>query len=114
MTYIDLFVSTKKIINIYKIARSFKVHTQLYNYINSTISGDIEHGICIRVIDMNPHDFIYHIWKPLKMQHPEIKCGFVNSCKYRGCVLDWPDVFRDSACKPSNVCNKKHILLSKL
>lgn len=96
-----LYISTKKeSFDLRKLALALDAHVQLFPYICSlnNKSNILEYGLLIKAIDVVPEHFKRQIWYPLRRIHPEIQCGFVHTLDYKGCVLNWPGVFRQSAC----------------
>jgi hypothetical protein len=60
-------------------------------------STSIEYGFYIKIINIPITKFKQSVWETLK-NNLNISCAFVECDDYKGCILNWPDIFRDSAC----------------
>jgi len=61
-------------------------------------NGTIEDGYHLKFFDLDKDDFKYKIWRKLKKML-KLKCAFIKTEDYRGCILNWPNVFTKSNCK---------------
>lgn len=100
--------STKKKKNIHIKRIAALLHTEIeissYSWIQNNI---FEYGLSIKTLNIFPHDYKIKIWFPLKLIFPEIRCGFIDSPDYKGCIRNWPNVFRKSKCILPNIQKSK-------
>jgi hypothetical protein len=66
----------------------------------AVVKGNIEYGLCINFYDeILEKDFKTEIWEKLcNCSDIKISCGYVESPYYKGCIWNWPGVFRESNC----------------
>ena len=57
----------------------------------------VEKGFYIKIFNLNTLVFKEKVWDILKPSL-SMSCAFVECEEYKGCVLNWPKVFRDSMC----------------
>lgn len=100
---IILYISSKECENYLSvdIINKLKVSCQVYKTFNSIeIKGILiqEDGFCIKTFNVGDIDFKEKVWFPLKnMLH--LSCAYIKKKgDYRGCILDWPNVFKPSEC----------------
>lgn len=89
---------------------------------SSTHLDTVEPGYCILLVDGVPEkEFKEKVWNVLQPMF-NLCCAFVDSPYYKGCVLNWPVAFRDSACpswitknslKPSDVVSNDSTALHR-
>lgn len=79
--------------------KEIKVECQIYQNYSSIIScvDSVEPGFLFCFISLDNIKFKEHVW-PLLVKKLNIKCAHVDAEDYKGCVLNWPKVFRQSAC----------------
>lgn len=97
---IELYFSTKLNINSYYIIHTLaynQVKCQIYNNLSSTSEFNIENGFYLKIFNVSPELFEEKIWEPLK-HDLQLQCAYVISDEYKGCILDWPGVFKKSKC----------------
>lgn len=77
------------------------VTSQVYKTYNKVKYGkymSIESGFCIKIFDIDNITFKEMVWKPLKKRF-NLKCAYVKKeDDYRGCILNWPGLFRPTIC----------------
>jgi hypothetical protein len=64
---------------------------------NKLAKPSVEKGFYIKIFNLNPIVFKEKVWDILKLVL-SMSCAFVECEEYKGCVLNWPGVFRDSMC----------------
>jgi hypothetical protein len=57
----------------------------------------VEKGFYIKIFNLSSLLFKKKVWDILKTRL-SISCAFVECEEYKGCVLNWPNIFRDSMC----------------
>lgn len=71
------------------------------SFSNSMLSNPnclkIELGFEIKMFNITNKVFKDHIWNDLSSKL-NLRCAYIKTHNYMGCVLNWPDVFRKSAC----------------
>jgi hypothetical protein len=83
--------SAKELINI--IQKQCQI-TKNYNF---TEKNSAEEGFHIKIFNIDNIEII-KLWNLLKSRL-NLKCAFVKKDnEYMGCILNWPNVFRQSAC----------------
>ena len=69
---------------------------------NSCCNMNIEYGFKIKIFDLEKEDFKEKVWNKLS-KFLGIKCAHIKyKNEYRGCVLNWPDVFVKNNCNVTN------------
>lgn len=91
-------ISTSKIVEslamndvecqVYKNWTSYKYYNKIY----------VEKGFYIRIHNIKNNEFVMKVWNILE-SIMNLKCAYVNTDEYKGCVLNWPNVFTKSNCK---------------
>tara|TARA_Y100000389_G_C17260642_1_gene412835 strand:- start:136 stop:510 length:375 start_codon:yes stop_codon:yes gene_type:complete len=98
-----------------------KIDCQIYNNSSAIIKNNcfnIEKGYYIKILDpeFKIQNFKTKIWKPLSRKL-HLKCAYVISPDFKGCVKNWPGVFTKSNCsalqKNKNKFNIKFLFLPK-
>ena len=78
------------------------IECQVYDNYSSIIHScgkkELEHGFCIYYIDVLNKTFKDIVW-PYFNNELGIKCAFVESTDYKGCIMNWPTLFRPSMCQ---------------
>jgi len=65
--------------------------------INIIDRNTIEYGYKITFYNVLPKEFKVKVWDQLQKNF-QINCGYVQTQFYRGCIWNWPDIFRESNC----------------
>ena len=88
--------------NIAKLLSNEGVECQVYqNYSSYKIKDSCvpEVGYKIKIFDIDKSDFKDKVWNIIQTSL-NLKCAFVKyRDEYRGCVLNWPNVFTKSNCE---------------
>jgi hypothetical protein len=76
--------------------------TENYSSYNCKFSAKpvVEKGFYIKIFNLPSLLFKKKVWDILK-KVLSISCAFVECEEYKGCVLNWPNIFRDSMCSYS-------------
>tara|TARA_A100001011_G_scaffold400735_1_gene518133 strand:+ start:6198 stop:6542 length:345 start_codon:yes stop_codon:yes gene_type:complete len=87
---------------------SLNVECQIFDNYSSIIScgNNVESGFLILFINLSSKDLKETVW-PYLQQLFDVKCAHVEAEDYKGCILNWPKVFRESVCSLVNVENSK-------
>ena len=68
----------------------------------AVVKGNCENGLCFNFYDeILEKDFKTEIWEKLCTcisSDTKLSCGYIESPYYKGCIWNWPGVFRDSNC----------------
>jgi len=94
-----LYISTSKRTSKKKIVAKLlkkNVYSQIYKNASSFIN-DVEDGYKIVILNVSATEFKRKVWRVLQ-PYLHLTCAFVKDKNYRGCVLNWPGIFRKSAC----------------
>jgi hypothetical protein len=103
---IELYVSspacqTTRSMTIAQDMNKLNIECQVYNNVSSLVhscnNGCVENGFYIKFINLQNKDFKALVW-PYMQEKLSVKCAHVTSHDYKGCVMNWPTVFRESAC----------------
>lgn len=79
----------------------------------SSHCGAVEQGFVIRFFRLTGRDFRDRVWYPLLKPLGDFECAFVKVFGgYHGCILEWPDVFRDSICPSVAKRNAKNMRIA--
>ena len=72
------------------------------NQCNTSLKNKMitEKGFIIRIFDLDPSLFKQKIWDNIQPLL-KLKCAFVECNEYKGCIMNWPNIFVDSNC-PQN------------
>lgn len=104
MGKIKLSISSENVNNsekIIEILKNLKVTCQVKPTFNvvETCRGEYrnERGAVIIFYDLREKYFKEEIW-PILKDKLKLKCGFVETENYKGCIMDWPRVFRKTKC----------------
>lgn len=93
------------------------VESQVYKNISSITCKDkgyIEVGYKIVLLNVEKEDFIDKVWNVLQ-PILNLKCAHIKYKKeYRGCIMNWPEVFVQSRCELGKLPDKKPIKLHKI
>ena len=105
MITIKLYISTLKKYTSFDIAKKMydlNIECQVYDNYSSIIHScgqkQLEHGFCIYYIDVSNETFKDIAW-PYFKNELDIDCAFVESTDYKGCIMNWPNLFRPSMCR---------------
>ena len=100
---ITLYISSKECDNVTEqyIVEFLDVISQVHKTYNKVYCrGNLvkESGFCIKVFEVNNNMFKKKVWEPLK-KRLGLQCAYIKKKgEYRGCIMNWPDVFRPSLC----------------
>lgn len=110
--YISSTVTTNSLIITQKLSTGnieFQVYEN-YSSICTKTQSSIEKGYYIKFFDLEPADFKNKVWEKL-VKELKLKCAYVISNDYKGCVLNWPLVFTKTNCtlskKEDEKCGKR-------
>jgi len=101
---IILYVSSEgcKNIAIDEIVEKLNVVCQVHRTFNCVeAKGKLvrEAGFCIKTFNVESMSYKEKVWNPLE-KLLGLNCGFVRKeGEYMGCILNWPNAFRPSACQ---------------
>lgn len=105
----NIKISTSKIISLLSLndveCQIYKNWTT-YKCCDNKIS--IEKGFYICIHNIQNNEFVNKVWNILKTIM-NLKCAYVNTDEYKGCVLNWPNVFTKSNCKTSSLVHNEII-----
>jgi hypothetical protein len=98
----EVFVSTDNgLINENTIARALSLENIDASVTPNASShaGTMEHGFAIKFHKLTGEEFRDRAWYPILQPMMGLECAFVKvEGGYHGCVLEWPDVFREPVC----------------
>lgn len=97
---IELYFSTKLYVKPFYIIQKLAYHQvecQIYNNLSTTNNFYIENGFYLKIFNIIPELFKEKIWEPLQ-DDLQLQCAYVITDNYKGCLLDWPGIFRKSKC----------------
>ena len=107
-----LFISSESINGceeIIELLYSLGVECQVLNSFNIIKSHNFyrkENGAIIKFYELNKIEFKNKIWPALENKF-KLNCGFIETEDYKGCIKDWPKVFRKTKC-PGNILNNHY------
>lgn len=107
--YISSTVTTNPLIITKKLSTGnieFQVYEN-YSSICTKTQCSIEKGYYIKFFDLEPADFKNKVWEKL-VKELKLKCAYVISNDYKGCVLNWPLVFTKTNCTLSKKEDEKY------
>jgi len=96
---IDIYVSSIEKVGLEELSNilfSKRIECQIYEN-KSCLKKGIEKGYNIKIFNLDKLEFKEKVWNLLS-QVLNVKCGYVISDDYKGCILNWPDVFTESKC----------------
>jgi len=107
---IELYISTQKNITVVELVQLFvqqevkciviENFSSCVNKCNNSIKQSkmiAEKGFIIKIFDLPPSSFKVKVWNILK-DRLKLICAFVESDIYKGCILNWPNIFVESNC----------------
>jgi hypothetical protein len=102
---LKIFISSSKCeqYNIKNLLKLFNLSCQIYKTVSSNPSSSsssdkycIEDGYCIIFFEIT-QERVKVVWYTIQREL-NTKCAFVVSDQYKGCILNWPGIFRSSVC----------------
>tara|TARA_Y100000389_G_C17278219_1_gene421557 strand:- start:98 stop:418 length:321 start_codon:yes stop_codon:yes gene_type:complete len=97
--YISSSVLTSSLAITQKLATN-NLECQVYENYSSVCNKKIEPGYYIKIFDVLPKDFKRKVWNKIA-KDLQLKCAYVITEEYKGCILNWPTIFTKSNCKVS-------------
>jgi len=76
---------------------SKRIECQIYEN-KSCLKKGIENGYNIKIFNLDNLEFKEKVWNLLS-NVLNVKCAYVITEDYKGCILNWPDVFTKNKCE---------------
>jgi hypothetical protein len=94
--YISSPILTSSLAITQKLATN-NIECQVYENYSTICNKTVEPGYYIKIFDVLPGEFKRKVWNKLAKEM-NLKCAYVITEEYKGCVLNWPNVFVKSNC----------------